>query len=227
MAKKKHFSGLGINKIHTNRGPQCKKGSACAYKKAHPKLAYEPWAAHHIIPVATFIDYQVEKEFKAVVSKITGVYRDTDYCANRKKNLINLPRKTTYSKRAKKKTETNWPPVWSLNLPCHNWDHYTYNEEVREQLRDKIWRKFQPSDPPVPHPDDEAVVTSFDQIENDFHTQLTVTCPSRPYGSTLQAIDAGENKKPNWWHAFSMAMTVRDEPVFVFAKTSRVPVPQR
>jgi hypothetical protein len=220
---KKHFSGKGKNKIHTSRSPAC--GKRCAYKKAAPnKFAHQPQAAHHIIPVATFVDYQVEEDYEDVVSEITSVYRATDYCANRPKNLINLPRKTTYSKKRKTKAG-GWPAVWRLNLPCHNWDHYQYNEEVRQSLREKIWSKFLKKKPPVPCPDEEAVATSFDAIEDAFHTQLTVTCPSRNYGNTLLAIEAGEAKKPNWWHAFSMAMKVRDEPVFVFATESAVPIP--
>jgi hypothetical protein len=219
---KKHFTGKGKSKIHTSRGPACPKG--CAYKKAGAnKFSHQPQAAHHIIPVATFIDYQVEEKYDGVKAEITEVYKATDYCANHDKNVINLPRKTTYT--TKKKKAGVWPAVWSLNLPCHNWDHYQYNEEVRRLLRIKIWNKFLKKNPPVPCPDEEAVATSFTEIEEHFTNQLKVDCPTRGYGSTLSAIEAGEAKKANWWHAFSMALTVRDEPVFVFATESVVPIP--
>jgi hypothetical protein len=219
---KKHFKGTGKCLIHTNRGPAC--GKSCAYKTAATnKFSHQPQAAHHIIPVATLIDYQVEEDYEDVVSEITDVYKATDYCANQSVNLINLPRKTTYSSR--RKVKGTWPAVWALDLPCHNWDHYEYNEEVRRQLRKKIWGKFVKKKPPVPCPDEKAVAISFSQIEKAFRKQLETTCPKRPFGGTLQAIEAGEAKKANWWHAFSMAMTVRDEPVFVFSSESKVPIP--
>ena len=169
------------------------------------------------------IRYQTDETYEDVVSEITAVYRDTDYCANQPENIINMPRKTTYSKKRKKKGV--WPPVWSLNLPCHNWDHPQYNEEVRQKLEAKIWSKFIKKKPPVPCPDKKATKIAFGQIETAMRKQLEKTCPTRGYGSTLNAIQAGEAKKPHWWHSFSMAMTVRDEPVFVFATESAVPIP--
>jgi hypothetical protein len=212
---KPHFKRTETCKIHTMRG--------CGYKTAAPSIApHKPEAAHHIIPVATFEDYTLEEKYEKVIEEITEVYKATDYCANRKKNIINLPKKPTYS--SQQKTAAGWPAVWTLNLPAHDWDHPQYNEEVREQLRLEIWDKFLPKEPPVDCPDEAAVATSFDTIETNMHTQLTVTCPSRS-GSTLLAIKSGEVGGPQWWYSFSMAMKVRDEPVFVFAAKSAVPVP--
>lgn len=218
---KKHFTGKGKSKIHTSRGPACKK--KCAYKTAAAnKFTFQPQAAHHIIPVSAFIAYQDDEELESVASQISDVYRATDYCANQAANLINLPRKTTYSKQKKRKV---WPAVWSLNLSAHNWDHPEYTKEVRRMLKAEIWSKFVKTDPPVTCPDEEATATAFKAIETYFRDQLTTIRPARPYGGTLPSIQAAENGQPDWWKAFSMAENVRQEPVFVFAAKSGVPEP--
>ena len=58
MAKKKHFSGVGKEKIHTARDGNCGQGSTCDYRKnadsgPGKSCADQPRQSHHAIPVST------------------------------------------------------------------------------------------------------------------------------------------------------------------------------
>jgi hypothetical protein len=226
--KKKHFSGKGPREVHTARTGSCRNPDpstgTCNYQKnaasaekgkaGNPTARFEPWAAHHILPVSSLVAYQVLPEFKGDIQKLNDAYRATPYCAHRQTNMLWMPLKRTYRL---KKNHTPRPDVWDLDRPCHDWDHLCkrgYLQEVVNELCD-VWRSILDE-----HGDDkectaEAIFLAYEQLEQFFLAALEER-GRRPTGRgkgteaslRAQAALQAQGKGPaegHWWLPFSMA----------------------
>ena len=222
----KHFYGTGECKIHTARStPSCVQFPGCNYQTVGGKIAHDPQASHHVIPVSALVAYRTEKKYKGTVREINTVYHDTKYCSNQANNVIWLPKKATYAKH-KKTAAGVWPAAWSMNRPCHDWGHPDYTEEVKEQLRKRIWDKF--TDPTEPCPDPTTIEIAFKDVEDSFRKKLDESNPKsrglRRFNGTLGAVtNVGQ---PEWWFVFSMAQDskVSATPAFSFGRSAKIPV---
>ena len=200
---RRHFYGQGDVEIHTTRTPKCKQREICEYKnEARKVIPYRKQQDHHLIPVGMMIRYQDPKQKYEddVIQLIDTAYRNQKYCANNAKNLWWLPTKPTYLGKPRRS------PVWDLNLPCHTIGHPTYNKEVVEELKSRIWevikkKKDDKDCPPAP----DLVKLEFENLEKDFKNRLHYR-RYRPgmTGGTRWAID-NAGQRDDWWYAFSMA----------------------
>lgn len=209
--KKKHFLGVGDEKIHTAREGTCSKGS-CNYRdNAGAQPAEQPQQAHHIIPVSATIAYKAMKDdFKSPdVVFIDAVYKNTDWCVNQSPNMKWLPIKGAYTKRknnivGSKVAPRGDAPVWGLNAPCHDWDHNCgdgYTDEARDVLKSKIWDSLKKARLLKLCPEDQDITASFDKAENSLKRRLSGR--GRREGGTKSAIR--KEGKGTWWLPFSMA----------------------
>src|SRR5215831_17499156 len=168
--KKKHFSGTGSVIIHTSRTPTCDRGSACEYQNAGRKgglSRYRFLQDHHVIPVSTTIQYQVEDAYSKKLAEFNAIYRDQDYCVNNKENLIWMATKPTYLAHDKRSK------IWDLDFPCHQVNHPAYTNEVLGEVRKRIFDTILEAvdnnaclDPP------DVVVQQFLGIESEFRDKL-------------------------------------------------------
>jgi hypothetical protein len=223
MAKKKHFTGVGAEKIHTSREGKCAK-APCVYRDNTPAAPEvpEPRQSHHAVPVSTTIGYKTDKDFRGYVLTIDAVYKKTEWCVNQKPNMKWLPLKGTYSKVknnmvAGKRAARGQAPVWTMNLPCHDWDHNCndgYTDEVEAALKEQVWNELKRLKSTGGCPDDLDMVAALQAVETQFQTAL-VERGQRESG-TKAAI--GKMGKGNWWLPFSMAKTktARDRVVRAF-----------
>jgi hypothetical protein len=222
---KKHFRGTGKTLIHTTRNPPaCRKKKDCKYTAKGMKLAgvtSKAQAAHHIIPVSVLIAYQADPAYNtAVRTKISGVYRGTDYCANHEGNVIWLPKKKAYINLARRIETTSPPASWGYKLPCHDWDHPEYTSEAKERLRAKVWDKFVSPTTPEDCPDPEKVSTQLTKVENKLRKELERRGKRVTGGVTaIMKHVVGRTADPEWCMNYSMADDdcVHERPAFGFA----------
>lgn len=225
MAQKKHFKGVGKEKIHTAREGSCKEFNDCDYVKNTPKneKVKLPRQSHHVVPVSTTIGYKPDKDFKGFVPTIDGIYKDTRWCVNQKANMKWLPLKGTYKKRANNTEKGEYKPrgkaeIWDLNLPCHDWDHNCgdgYTDEVKKELKKRVWKPIKKAtEQKVDCPTPEDVVAEFEAVQRKFHAALQGR--GRRQGGTKAAI--GKEGTGTWWLPFSMAKasTARERVVRTF-----------
>jgi hypothetical protein len=203
----KHFYGDAGCLIHTDRdSPHCDDDGGCAYQKVGGKVtksgggSVKAQAAHHVLPVSTLVSYKSESTYSSVVDKIDDAYKGTDYCANNPDNVMWLPKKNAYT----------WhEDTWGLDLPCHDWDHPAYIEEVKVQLRE-LWDTFKNPPPEEDCPGPTKVFKQFVKLQGRFRSQLHLRA-TRAFGGTNSAIKAVRNDKGTdaagspWWKNFSMA----------------------
>jgi len=211
MAQKRHFKGVGKEKIHTAREGSCKEFNNCDYVKNTPEDAdvRHPRQSHHVVPVSTTIGYKPDKDFKGFVPTIDAVYKNTRWCVNQGENMKWLPLKGTYKKRANNTEGGKYKPrgeakIWSLNLPCHDWDHNCadgYTDEVRAELKAKVWQPIKDAKEDGACPEDKAAVAQFEAVQKKFHAALKGR--GRRQGGTKSAI--GKEGTGTWWLPFSMA----------------------
>jgi hypothetical protein len=221
MAKKKekkHFLGVGDEKIHTAREGTCRKGS-CNYRdNAGTKPRDQPQQAHHVIPVSATIAYKALKDAfqSADVEFIDAVYKNTDWCVNQGHNMRWLPIKGAYTKRTNNKVKNNVvgtkvlprgdADVWSLNAPCHDWDHNCgdgYTDEAQKTLKAKIWDSLRTARLRKLCPEKQDITANFDKAEDSLKRKLSAR--GRREGGTKAAI--AKEGKGTWWLPFSMAKT--------------------
>lgn len=211
MAKKKHFTGVGEEKIHTAREGTCKSFGSCNYQKNTPDTGVpEPRQSHHIVCVSTTIGYKGIDSYKSYVATIDAVYKNTKWCVNQGPNLKWLPLKGTYLKvknnlKDGKRVPKGDSGVWALDLPCHDWDHNCkdgYTAEVLEGFK-KIWNAICDAKDDGECPEEESATADFKSLENKMKQRLAAR--GKRKGGTRKAIRAeGEEK---WWIPFSMAKT--------------------
>lgn len=223
MAKKKkkkktHFTGTDGVSIHTSREGKCGKGSTCVYatnagSAPGKQCAYQPRQAHHVVCVASTVEYQ--RLYKGEVKKeIDLVYRDTEWCVNQPPNMVWLPLKGTYTKiannmKAKKRVARGEAAVWDMDLPCHDWDHNCkdgYTAEVEKEMKDKFWDAIEDTLAEgycFPHEEAELQLA---ELEKKFRKELETR--GQRNGGTKAAVELTKqppDKRDKWWLPFSMA----------------------
>lgn len=216
--KKRHFTGKGKQKIHTARHGTCSagsKGGGCNYRNnvEEDATVLEPRFAHHILPVTTTIAYQGDGAYQAARKAIDAVYRKTKWCVNAKANLKWLPNKTTYMKPGNnllggKPLDWGEAPVWSMDRPCHDWDHLSkngYNDEVVTAFKAEIWDAIAGAADAGACPDDLEVVAEIEALVARFESALLARGLRR--GGTKSAVLKMRERKSHWWLPFSMART--------------------
>lgn len=208
MAQKKHFRGVGKEKIHTSREGTCELKGACNYadnapqKPPFPKL---PRQAHHILCVSSTIGYKTNQDYVGYVLAIDAVYKNTEWCVNQKPNLVWLPLKGTYTKGANDPGTRDKPgSSWDLNLPCHDWDHNCsggYTDEVRAAFKSEIWNDLKAAKKAGECPEDSDVQAAIKNLESNFRDKVSQR-GTRQGGTRSAILKEGER---NWWLPFSMA----------------------
>jgi hypothetical protein len=203
-----HFKGRGANEIHTSKAGTCGKGSGtCDYKK-NTKVAdgqtkkMRGWEAHHVVCVQIVIRYQ--ELFRGDEDKrnaIDGVYRGTDWCINQSPNMQWMPQKETYVAHG----NDDYTGAWTLNLPCHDWDHTSkggYFDELLKAIETRIWSRIkavkQSGD--KKHFTPEKAKAALKNLASDYKRKLHQRGTRK--GGTANAI---KNKNAQWWFPFSMA----------------------
>jgi hypothetical protein len=215
MAKKKHFSGTGKEKIHTAREGTCDAFGSCNYQNNTPAAPAVPFPrqSHHVLCVSSTIRYKQDPDFVGYVTTIDAVYKNTTWCVNQGPNLKWLPLKGTYTKtqnnmgmRGKQRVRLPRPDadVWNLDLPCHDWDHNCkdgYTDEVEEDLKKKVWNRIKQAKKTGQCPETTSAEAALKQLETTFRNRLAGR--GRRQGGTRSAI--GKEGQGNWWLPFSMA----------------------
>jgi hypothetical protein len=214
--RKTHFRPDGDCSIHidSTRSKECKK-QPCDYRAATDgkRSALESryashYEAHHAVCICGPVSYLSFSYDPKVVDKIRAVYFKTEWCINHHSNMKWLPLKKLYSEAGAGKPDD---PVWTLDLPCHNWDHNCvggYTDEVITDLKQKIWDRIRDIPPGQPCFDNADAEKAFDNIVKKFQGELVErggrTRGTKPaYEKSLKA----DGERGVWWLPFSMAKT--------------------
>ncbi len=212
MAKKKHFTGVGKEKIHTSREGTCEAFGSCNYQNNTPAApgVPQPRQSHHIVCVSPTVRYKSIAGYKGYVQTIDAVYKNTKWCVNQSPNLKWLPLKGTYSKvknniKNGKRAPRGEADVWALDLPCHDWDHNCtdgYTDEVLAGFK-QIWDAICDAKDDGECPEEESATADFQSLQNKMKQRLGAR--GKRQGGTRKAIRAEGGR--HWWVAFSMAKT--------------------
>jgi hypothetical protein len=214
MAKKKHFTGTGKQKIHTSRDGSCDAFGNCDYKANTPAADVPyPRQSHHVVCVSSTIRYKQDKDFVGYVPTIDAVYKNTTWCVNQSGNMKWLPLKGTYTRtknnvamRAGARVRVPRPEasVWNLDLPCHDWDHNCtdgYTDEVEDELKKNVWNRLKQAKKMGQCPETTSAEAALKQLESKFKSRLAGR--GRRQGGTRSAIK--KEGQGTWWLPFSMA----------------------
>lgn len=179
-------------KIHTAKSGTCPGEGSCNYKTNCGSLEYKPEEAHHVLSVSCvngYVDYNDK-----VRDYIERCYRETEWCINQKPNLIALPKWPTYCWEAGSR---------SLDLPCHDWDHYRcmkYCWEVKQDLKTVIWDELNEAEEPH-NAKGKSLQKHFVKLEKKWKKEI------RRRGRRNKGTEHSWKHKAtdtHWWWPFSM-----------------------
>lgn len=197
--------------IHVSSAGTCAKGS-CDYranteqKRTGLQTKYHPYEAHHLICISAAVAY-LDYYDSSVVSQIRLIYYGTEWCINQAANMMWLPLKKTYHNGGEVDPGHE---VWTLALPCHNWDHNCiggYTDDVINELKRRIWDAIRDGRPDGTCFTEAHGKAEFAAIASDMQIVLKLR-GSKRNGGTSRAIKMKGDRAPYWWLPFSMARTM-------------------
>lgn len=224
-----HFDPAAAAKIHTsrgNRGEECaggdssqcgRKTKTCDYGNKLPKLELQPHAGrgfsqvHHLLCVAEVNGYHgsfAEKPHPKEKA-IGAVYKPTEWCISHTTNLIRLPHKKFY--RVVFLEKRTAAPEQAPLPPCHDVDHVPYLEEVRKEIKKKIWDQVGVRQDDGECFNETHALAQFKFLSDDFRDRLEDRAKR---GDKVSGILAKMEKERSynerdlgrfWWLPFSMA----------------------
>jgi hypothetical protein len=152
------------------------------------------YEAHHLLCWSCVIKaFFTDEAAKAIL-------KGTDWCVNRKPNMIALP---LWGHTVKWYVDNDGPPKFA-NLPQHDWDHNCtlgYTSEVNERLKE-FAKDLKDAKKAHELPEPKDIAGSLTSTSGKFRTQLKAR-GIRAGGTHASFLDGGE--MAGWYLPFSMA----------------------
>jgi len=206
-------TNAAINTAHMQRDHRCctmpSGDGKCDYQVNGKSTTLGDYEVHHIVCHSSANSYTAYAKNDKAARAIGAWLTITDWCINRKKNLVPLPLRSEYEKVSQAgDIKSAHKSLW--DLVCHNWDHncnFGYTHEVTTELQD-IWDSLKTPRSEEKCPKPSKVQKAFQSTADNYRSLLEER-GTRNDGTkdVLEKIIKKVQLADKWWRPFSMAST--------------------